>query len=60
MIADLQVGYVVNPAYNLKVFGNVLFRNFDPNAETAATVKSNTTWFSIGLSSDLFNWYFDY
>jgi hypothetical protein len=51
---------LVNPAYNLKVFGNVMFRNFDPTAETAATVKSNTTWFSIGLRSDLFNWYFDY
>jgi len=60
MIADLQVGYLVNPAYNLKVFGNVLFRNFDPTAETATTIKSNTTWFSIGLRSDLFNWYFDY
>ena len=60
MIADLQVGYLVNPASNLKVFGNVLFRNFDPTAETAATIQSNTTWFSIGLRSDLFNWYFDY
>jgi hypothetical protein len=60
MIADLQVGYLVNPAYNLKVFGNVMLRNFDPTAETAATAKSNTTWFSIGLRSDLFNWYFDY
>ncbi|EAZ95452.1 hypothetical protein FBBAL38_07120 [Flavobacteria bacterium BAL38] len=60
MIADLQVGYLVNPASNLKVFGNVMFRNFDPTAETIATVQSNTTWFSIGLRSDLFNWYFDY
>jgi len=60
MIADLQVGYLVNPASNLKVFGNVMLRNFDPTAETAATIKSNTTWFSIGLRSDLFNWYFDY
>ena len=60
MIADLQVGYLVNPAYNLKVFGNVLIRNFDPTDETATTIKSNTTWFSIGLRSDLFNWYFDY
>ena len=60
MIADVQVGYLVNPASNLKVFGNVLFRNFDPAAETTTTIKSNTTWFSIGLRSDLFNWYFDY
>jgi hypothetical protein len=35
-------------------------RNFDPTAETASTVQSNTTWFSIGLRIDLFNWYFDY
>lgn len=60
MIADLQVGYLVNPAANLKVFGNILFRNFDPTAETLTAIKSNTTWFSIGLRSDLFNWYFDY
>ena len=60
LIADLQVGYLVNPANNLKVFGNVMFRNFDPTAVTASTVQSNTTWFSVGLRSDLFNWYFDY
>ena len=60
IIADLQLGYVVNPSANLKVFGNFMYRNFDPTAETATTLKSNTTWFSIGLRSDLFNWYFDY
>ena len=60
LIADVQVGYLVNPASNLKVFGNVLLRNFDPTVQTTATVQSNTTWFSIGLRSDLFNWYFDY
>ena len=43
-----------------KVFGNFMYRNFDPTAETATTLKSSTTWFSIGLRSDLFNWYFDY
>lgn len=60
MIGELQVGYLVNPSSNLKVFGNVLVRNFDPTAETPTTIQSNTTWFSIGLRSDLFNWYFDY
>ena len=60
MIADLQLGYIVNPSANLKVFGNFMYRNFDPTAETVNTLKSNTTWFSIGLRSDLFNWYFDY
>ena len=60
MIADLQVGYLVNPASNLKVFGSFLYRNLNPSLETVSTQKSNTTWFSIGLRSDLFNWYFDY
>lgn len=60
MIGELQVGYLVNPSSNLKVFGNVLVRNFDPTAETPTTIQNNTTWFSVGLRSDLFNWYFDY
>jgi hypothetical protein len=60
LIADLQVGYAVNPSSNLKVFGGLIYRNFDPMAETVAAVKSNTTWFSVGIRSDLFNWYFDY
>lgn len=64
MIADLQAGYVVNPTMNLKVFGNLIFRNFNPMAEvkssTLNVIKSNTTWFSVGIRSDLFNWYYDF
>ena len=60
LIADLQAGYVVNPVMNLKIFGNLIYRNFDPLAETATTFKSDTVWFSVGLRSDLFNWYFDF
>jgi hypothetical protein len=59
-MADVQIGYVVNPASNLKLFGNLIYRNFNPTTETVEVVKSNTTWFSIGIRSDLFNWYFDY
>jgi hypothetical protein len=60
LIADLQTGYLVNPSTNLKLFASVLFRDFNPQAQTMATVKSSTTWFSVGIKSDLFNWYFDY
>ncbi|REH00208.1 gliding motility protein RemB [Flavobacterium aquicola] len=59
-IADVQVGYLVNPATNFKFFGNFLFRNFDPTTNTAAVFKEQTTWFSVGFRSDVFNWYFDY
>ncbi|WP_333696665.1 gliding motility protein RemB [Flavobacterium sp.] len=60
IIADFQLGYVVNPTSNLKLFGNLIYRNFDPSENTVTTFKQNTTWFSIGIRSDLFNWYFDY
>lgn len=59
-IADLQAGYLINPSTNMKLFGSLIYRSFDPTAETANTFKENTTWFSIGLRCDIFNWYFDY
>ncbi|WP_333875844.1 energy transducer TonB [Flavobacterium sp.] len=59
-IADLQAGYLVNPVTNMKVFGSLIYRNFTPATETALAVKESTTWFSIGLRCDIFNWYFDY
>jgi hypothetical protein len=59
-IADIQGGYLINPMTNLKLFGSFIYRNFDPTQETATTFKQNTTWFTIGLHSDVFNWYFDY
>ncbi|MBF0694866.1 MAG: gliding motility protein RemB [Flavobacterium sp.] len=59
-IADIQGGYLINPATNLKLFASLIYRNFDPMTETASTFKDDTTWFSIGIRSDIFNWYFDY
>lgn len=59
-IADIQAGYLVNPATNLKLFGSLIYRNFDPTQETMATFKESTTWVSLGLRCDIFNWYFDY
>lgn len=59
-ITDLQAGYLVNPMTNLKLFGSFIYRNFDPNQNTATVFKESTTWFSLGIRSDVFNWYFDY
>jgi hypothetical protein len=59
-ISDIQVGYLVNPATNFKFFGNFLFRNFDPTINTATVYKNQTTWFTLGFRSDVFNGYFDY
>lgn len=60
VIADLQAGYLVNPATNLKIFGSYIYRNFDPTKSTLSTFKESTSWFTIGLRTDVFNWYFDY
>ncbi len=58
--ANLQAGYVINPASNLKVFTDISFRNFNPDATTTSTFKNNTVWINFGLRTDLFNWYFDF
>jgi hypothetical protein len=57
---NLQAGYVVNPASNLKIFTDITVRNFNPDATTTTTFKNNTVWFNFGLRTDLFNWYFDF
>ena len=58
---ELQAGYVINPVSNLKLFTNIVYRNFDPTQETSLiSRRSNTVWFNIGLRTDLFNWYNDF
>lgn len=59
-IADIQTGYLVNPTTNLKLFASYIYRSFDPMQNTATTFNQSTNWFTIGLRTDVFNWYFDY
>lgn len=59
-IGEMQTGYLINPATNLKLFGSVLFRKFEAPVENPIFKNGTTTWFSLGLKSDLTNWYFDF
>ncbi|MFC0603830.1 gliding motility protein RemB [Winogradskyella pulchriflava] len=59
-MTELQAGYLLNPETNLKLFTNIIYRDFNPDAITATTMDSNTFWFSIGVRTDLFNWYNDF
>lgn len=59
-MTDVQGGYLINPSTNLKLFASYIYRNFNPMQDTAGVFKENTNWFSIGVRSDIFNWYFDY
>ena len=52
---NLQAGYLINAATNLKIFADVTVRNFNPETENAATFKSNTVWINFGIRTDLFN-----
>ncbi len=58
-IADLQLGYLVNPTTNLKAYINITQRSFRPET-TPANFEENTTWVNFGFRTDLFNWYFDF
>ena len=58
--SETEVGYIVNPATNLKFFGSFIYRNFDPEVNTFSTFENTTYWLNIGLRTDIFNWYFDY
>jgi hypothetical protein len=57
---ELQGGYVVNPATNLKVYGSLIYRDFNPEQNTQEVFKSQTTWLNFGIRTDLFNWYNDF
>ena len=59
-IGEFQGGYLINPATNLKVYASVLFRDFNPDVDTATEFQNNSTWFNLGIRTDLFNWYFDF
>jgi hypothetical protein len=59
-IGDLQIGYLINPASNLKVFGNLIYRDFSSPISNSIFQNKTTTWFNIGIRTDINNWYFDF
>jgi hypothetical protein len=57
---ELQAGYLINPATNLKVYASAIFRNFSPELDTVSVFDNQTTWLNFGVRTDLFNWYNDF
>ncbi|MDT8347287.1 MAG: gliding motility protein RemB, partial [Flavobacteriaceae bacterium] len=60
LYAELEAGYLINPMSRLKVFGNVIYRNTSPIENTAAFKDESTFWVSLGIRTDIFNWYKDF
>ncbi len=58
--AEIQAGYLINPATNLKIYGSLIIRDFSPEIDTETVFKNNTTWVNFGIRTDLFNWYNDF
>ena len=57
---ELDAGYVINPSSQLKLFTRIILRSFSPEVSEGPNLKLNTTWWSVGLRTDLFNWYRDF
>jgi hypothetical protein len=57
---NINAGYIVNPASNLKLYGSFIFGSFNPEIETSANFENTTVWLNFGLKTDIFNWYYDY
>ncbi len=58
--AEVEAGYLVNPATNFKLYLSLIARDFSADIQNARTFDNNTVWINFGLRTDLFNWYFDY
>ena len=57
---ELKLGYLINPATNLKVYGSIIYRDFNPKVNTETVFENQTTWFNLGIRTDLFNWQNDF
>lgn len=57
---ELQGGYLINPATNLKLYASLIFRDFSPQEDTETVFENQTTWVNFGIRTDLFNWYNDF
>ncbi len=57
---ELNAGYILNPATNLKIYGSFIYRSLSPKLDTPAVFNEETTWLNFGIRTDIFNWYKDF
>ncbi|RKS55950.1 protein involved in gliding motility RemB [Gillisia mitskevichiae] len=58
--SEVEAGYIINPVTNLKLFGSLIYRNFNPQVNTDLISKESTVWLNVGIRTDIFNWYYEY
>ncbi|MAZ27394.1 MAG: gliding motility protein RemB [Cytophagaceae bacterium] len=59
-LGQLELGYLVNPATNLKFYTSILYRDNRPEFNDPVNLQENTVWVNFGFRTDLFNWYYDF
>lgn len=59
-ITDLETNYLINSSNNTNLFMNLSYRKTAIEKPLTNFYSGTNIWFSIGLRSDLFNWYFDF
>ncbi len=52
---NLEAGYLLNPATNLKIFGGVLYRKTQIEQEINLVKNETTRYFYLGIRTDLWN-----
>lgn len=60
LLGQLELGYLVNPATNLKFYTSLLYRNNKTQFPDPVNLEENTLWVNFGFRTDLFNWYYDF
>lgn len=62
LYGELKLGYILNPATNLKIYASLIYRDVSPKFKDTVYnyQKGTTTWINFGFRTDLFNWYYDY
>ncbi|RXG24670.1 protein involved in gliding motility RemB [Leeuwenhoekiella aequorea] len=60
LLGNIELGYLVNPSTNLKIYTNVLYRDHKVDQYDPVNFTEKTLWVNFGIRTDLFNWYYDY
>jgi len=58
--AEAEIGYLINPATNLKAYIQPIYRDIQFDVQTEENFDRSTFWFNVGFRTDVFNWYYDY
>lgn len=57
---DLKIGYLVNPATNLRLELGMTVRRMNPEKEVSGLNSETTKYYYFGLKTDLYNQYYDF